>query len=89
MKVSDRIKKRIDGLKNLSDEELKKWADAMLEDAKNKTFVPCKPPEHSLCRMQPEEINKQVDELYEESIKRETEIFRILPVLHRFEKDLL
>jgi len=89
MKVGDSIKKRLDELKNLSDEELKEWADAMLEDAKNKTFVPCKPPEHSHCRMQPEEINKQVDELYEESIKTETEIFKILPVLHRFEKDLL
>ena len=89
MNVSDSIKKRLDELNSLSDDELKKLADGMLEDAKNKTFVPCKPPEHSHCRMQPEELIKQVDELYEETMKKETEIFRILPVLQRFEKDLL
>jgi formate dehydrogenase maturation protein FdhE len=44
MKVGDNIKKRIDGLNSLSDEELKEWADAMLEEAKNKTFVPWKRP---------------------------------------------
>jgi len=33
MKVGDSIKKRLDELKNLSDEELRKWADKQLEEA--------------------------------------------------------
>ena len=34
MKVGDSIKKRLDELNSLSDEELKKWADKQLEEAR-------------------------------------------------------
>ncbi len=87
MKVGDSIKKRTNELNNLPDEDLKNLADALLEDAKNQTSVPTIG--NNRCHLLPDELIKRIDELYEETRIKETEIFKMLPVQYRFEKDLL
>jgi len=87
MKVGDSIKKRTNELNNLPDEDLKNLADAQLEDTKNQTSVPTIG--NNRCHLLPDELIKRIDDLYEETMRRETEIFRTLPVVYRFEKDLL
>ena len=75
----------IDQRPELKDEILQAWANDIMEDAKLKYNVP----PHVGCKQNPGELCRQVDELYKETFGDLGELFKMVPKLNRFEKDML
>lgn len=75
----------IDTHPEYKDEILTGWVNKAMEDAK---LIP-PAPSHIGCKQDPRELCRQVDELYQEVFGDLEELFRTVPKLNRFEKDLL
>lgn len=72
----------IDTHPEYKDEILRGWAHKAVEDTNPL-------PPHNLCKQEPDELCRRVDELYQETFGDLGTLFKIVPHLNRFEDDML